>query len=175
MQREADGRFKQNFTATDDYGVTKGDVVIALDLPKADRRYGLTVAPEAANPVTLDLPMPMKRDRRQVSQTLVDDLSKDLLANLPVTMTFSATDAAPQTARSQPLTTTLPGRRFFDPLAAALIEMRRDLMWNRSNAPRVVQVLKAVTNAPEGFIRNEKAYLRLRVLISQLDRTARHA
>ena len=172
MTREADGRFKQGFTATDDYGVTKGDVVIALDLPNADRRYGLTVAPEAASPVTLDLPMPMKRDRREVSQTLVDDLSKDLLANLPVTMTFSASDAASQTAHSQPLSTTLPGRRFFDPLAAALIEMRRDLMWNRSNAPRVVQVLKAVTHAPEGFIRNEKAYLRLRVLITQLDRTA---
>ena len=173
MKREADGRFKQDFLATDDYGVTKGEVVIALDLPKVDRRHGLALAPEAANPVTLDLPMPMKRDRREVSQTLVDDLSKDLLANLPVTMTFSASDAASQTASSAALTTTLPGRRFFDPLAAALIEMRRDLMWNRANATRVSQILKAVTNAPEGFIRNEKAYLRLRVLISQLDsRTA---
>lgn len=172
MDREADGRFKQDFTATDDYGVTKGNVVIALDLPATDRRYGLTIAPEDAKPVTLDLPMPMKRDRRKVDQTLVDDLSKDLLANLPVTMTFAASDAAGQTAQSQPLQTTLPGRRFFDPLATALIEMRRDLMWNRQNAPRVAQVLKAITNEPEGFIRNEKAYLRLRVLISQLDTKA---
>ena len=172
MTREADGRFTQDFAASDDYGVTKGDVVIALDLSATDRRYGLTAPPEAANPVTLDLPMPMKRDRRTVTQTLVDDLSKDLLANLPVTMTFSATDAAAQTARSQPLKTTLPGRRFFDPLAAALIEQRRDLMWNRANAVRVVQVLKAITNQPEGFFRNEKAYLRLRVLITQLDSRA---
>jgi uncharacterized protein (TIGR02302 family) len=172
MDREADGRFKQDFTATDDYGVTKGDVVIALDLPATDRRYGLTIAPEDAKPVTLDLPMPMKRDRRKVDQTLVDDLSKDLLANLPVTMTFAAFDAAGQTAQSQPLQTTLPGLRFFDPLASALIEMRRDLMWNRQNALRVAQVLKAITNEPEGFIRNEKAYLRLRVLISQLDTKA---
>ncbi len=172
MDREADGRFKQDFSASDDYGVTKGDVVIALDLPAADRRHGLTLPPEDAKPVTLDLPMPMKRDRRQVAQTLVDDLSKDLLANLPVTMTFAASDAAGQTAHSQPLKTTLPGRRFFDPLAAALIEMRRDLLWNRQNAPRVVQILKAVTNEPEGFIRNEKAYLRLRVLITQLDSRA---
>ena len=172
MTREADGRFKQDFSATDDYGVTKGDVTITLDLATSDRRYGLAVDPEPAKPVTLDLPMPMKRDRRAVAQTLVDDLSKDLLANLPVTMTFSATDAAAQTAHSQPLKTTLPGRRFFDPLAAALIEMRRDLLWNRQNAPRVVQVLKAVTHQPEGFFRNEKAYLRLRVLITQLDARA---
>ncbi|MBC7477969.1 MAG: DUF4175 domain-containing protein [Pseudorhodobacter sp.] len=170
MNREADGRFKQAFTATDDYGVTKGDVIIALDLPAVDRRYGLTAEPEAVKPVTLDLPMPMKRDRHQVDQTLVDDLSKDLLANLPVTMTFSATDAAGQTTKAPPLKTTLPGRRFFDPLAAALIEMRRDLLWNRTNATRVAQILKAVTNKPEGFIRNEKAYLRLRVLIGDLDR-----
>ena len=172
MDREADGRFKQDFSASDDYGVTKGDVAIALDLPALDRRHGLTLPPEDAKPVTLDLPLPMKRDRRQVDQTLVDDLSKDLLANLPVTMTFSATDAAGQTAQSQPLKTTLPGRRFFDPLAAALIEMRRDLLWNRQNAPGVVQILKAITNEPEGFIRNEKAYLRLRVLITQLDTRA---
>ncbi|MEO8240785.1 MAG: DUF4175 domain-containing protein [bacterium] len=169
MDREADGRFKQNFTATDDYGVTRGEVVVSIDLPKVDRRFGLTVDPEPTKPVTLDLPLPMKRDKRQVDQTLIDDLSKDVMANLPVTMTFAATDAAGQTGQSQPLNTVLPGRRFFDPLAAALIEMRRDLMWNRSNAVRVDQVLKAVSNRPEGFIRNEKAYLRLRVLIHDLD------
>ena len=169
MQREADGRFKQDFTASDDYGVQKGDVVIALDLAPVDRRHGLTLPPEQVAAVTLDLPMPMRRDRRAVAQTLVDDLSKDLLANLPVTMTFSASDAAGQTARSQPLNTTLPGRRFFDPLAAALIEMRRDLMWNRANATRTDQILRAVTHRPEGFFRNEKAYLRLRALITQLD------
>ena len=169
MTREADGRFKQDFIATDDYGVTKGEVTIALDLPSVSRRYGLIPDPEALKPVTLDLPMPMKRDRQQVAQTLVDDLSKDLLANLPVTVTFSATDAAGQTTKAPALKTILPGRRFFDPLAAALIEMRRDLMWNRTNATRVSQILKAVSNKPEGFIRNEKAYLRLRVLIGDLE------
>jgi uncharacterized protein (TIGR02302 family) len=170
MRREADGRFKQDFTASDDYGVQKGEVTIALDLAAVDRRYGLTIGPEAAAPVVLDLPMPMKRDRKTVAQTLVDDLSKDLLANMPVTMSFTATDAAGQTGQAAVLQTTLPGRRFFDPLAAALIEMRRDLLWNRANAARVVQVLKAVTYKPEGFIRNEKAYLRLRVLVGDLDR-----
>ena len=170
--READGRFKQEFQATDDYGVTKGNVTIALDLAAVDRRFGLTPDPENPRPVTLDLPLSMKRDKTRIDQTLIDDLSKDLMSNLPVTMTFSATDAAGQTAHSQPLHVTLPGRRFFDPLAAALIEMRRDLLWNRSNAAEVVQVLKAVTNQPDGFIRNEKAYLRLRVLIRDLDSVA---
>jgi uncharacterized protein (TIGR02302 family) len=47
--------------------------------------------------------------------------------------------------------------------------MRRDLLWNRANAPRSAQILKAVTHRPEELIRNQRAYLRLRVLMRDLD------
>ena len=171
--READGRFTQAFTATDDYGVTSGSVVIALDLPSVDRRYGLIAEPESHDPVTLDLPMPITGDRTKFTETLIDDLSKHVFSNLPVTMTFTVADAALQAGIAEPIKVTLPGKRFFDPLAAALIEARRDILWNRSNAPHVVEVLKAVTNRPEGFIRNERAYLRLRVAMRRLDAEAR--
>jgi len=64
----------------------------------------------------------------------------------------------------------LPARRFFDPMAAAVIEQRRDLLWSRQNAPRVAQVLRAVSYKPEDrLFRSEKAYLRLRVIIRQLE------
>ena len=170
--READGRFKQKFTATDDYGVTKGQVSISLDLAATPRKFGLEIAPEATDPVILDLPLPVRGNRADIKSTLVDDLSKHVFSNLPVTMTYSVTDAAGQTGTAEPIKLTLPGRRFFDPLAAALIEMRRDIIWNRLNAPRSVQILKAVTNKPEGFIRNERAYLRLRVALKRLDADA---
>ena len=170
--READGRFKQKFTAADDYGVTKGQVSIALDLAATPRVYGLTIDPEATAPVILDLPLPVRGSRADIKSTLVDDLSKHVFSNLPVTMTYSVTDAAGQTGTADPIKLTLPGRRFFDPFAAALIETRRDLLWNRLNAPRAVQVLKAITNKPEGFIRNERAYLRLRVALKRLDADA---
>jgi uncharacterized protein (TIGR02302 family) len=168
MGREADGRFKQPFAASDDYGVVAGRVTITLDLAAIDRRHGLTPDPEAVEPVVLDLPMPLTGDRTEVTETLVDDLSKHVFANLPVTMVFAAVDAAGQEASSEPHTVILPGRRFFDPLAAALIEMRRDILWNRVNAPRAVQLLKAMTHAPEGFIRHDRAFLYLRVLIRDL-------
>lgn len=113
--------------------------------------------------------MPLRGERTEVTQTLVDDLSKHLFANLPVTMVFSVTDAAGQEGVSAPYAVTLHGRRFFDPLAAALIEMRRDLMWNRINAPRAVEILKALTNRPEGFIRHDRAFLHLRVLMRELE------
>ena len=171
--READGRFTQAFSATDDYAVTSGTVVIALDLPALDRRFGLQAPPELHDPVTLDLPMPITGDRAKFTETLIDDLSKHVFSNLPVTMTFTVADAALQAGMAEPLHVTLPGKRFFDPLAAALIEARRDILWNRSNAAYVVQVLKAVTNRPEGFIRNERAYLRLRVALRRLDTEAK--
>lgn len=167
--RTADGRFKQPFAAKDDYGVTKGQVTIALDLPQVDRRFGLTADPQDVQPVTLDLPMPLRGNRADFKQELIDDLSKSVLSNQPVTMTFSVTDAAGQTGAAAPVSLILPGKRFFDPFAAALVEMRRDILWNGKNAPRAAQILRAITYAPEGFIRNERAFLRLRVAMKRLE------
>lgn len=172
IDRDGQGRFKQPFTASDDYGVTKGEVSVALDLPAVDRRYGLAIDPEPIAPVALDLPLPQKRDRTQVAGVLVDDLSKSVLSNLPATLTLAATDAAGQTARSETLHVTLPGRRFFDPVAAALVEQRRDLLWNRANAPRIADLLKAITWEPEGqsdpIFRDPATRDKIRALVPQL-------
>ncbi|WP_434617109.1 TIGR02302 family protein [Tabrizicola sp. M-4] len=168
-EREGDGQFTMAFEASDDYGVASGQVSIALDLPAVERSYGLTMEPEPREPVVLDLPMPMSGDRAQIAETLVDDLSEHPFANLPVAMTFTVADAAGQEGSAEPVHLVLPAKRFFDPLAAALIEMRRDLLWNRANAPRAAQILKAVTHRPEDLIRNQRAYLRLRVLMRDLD------
>ena len=172
LAREADGKLKQDFTASDDFGVVAGQVTIALDLPQVERIFGRTIEPEAREPVVLDLPMPNKGNRSAFTETLVDDLSQHPFANLPVTMTFQVSDAAGQTGSAEPLQVVLPGRGFFDPLAAALIEQRQALLWNRANAPLVSQILKAVTWKPEGFIRNERAYLRLRVVMRDLEDSA---
>jgi uncharacterized protein (TIGR02302 family) len=170
--READGRFKQKFTAKDDYGVTKGQVSIALDLAAVDRRYGLAIDPEPTPPVILDLPLPLKGSRADIATTLVDDLSQSVLANLPVTLTYQVSDASGQSGSAAPIHAVLPGKRFYDPLAAALIEMRRDLLWSRANTRHTAEVLKAITWQPQGFISNQKAYLQLRAVIKRLDTEA---
>ncbi|NPD14248.1 DUF4175 domain-containing protein [Xinfangfangia sp. D13-10-4-6] len=172
MGREADGRFRQKFKASDDYGVTAGRVTISLDADKVIRRYGLEIAPETSDPVTLDLPMPVKGDRREVTQTLVDDLSEHLFSNMPVSMVFSVSDAAGNEGQAQPLQVTLPGKRFFDPMANAVVEMRRDILWNRENLPRVLQLLKAIGNRPEELARSQNAAKRLRVLVRGADAMA---
>ena len=172
VEREADGQMKLPFSAADDYGVTGGKAVIALDLASVDRSFGLTVAPEPREAITLDLPLPISGSRAKFDEFLIEDLAKHPFANLPVTVTLTATDAMNHEGRSAPITLVLPGKRFFDPLAAALIEMRRDILWSRQNAAHSAQILKAVTNRPEDLIRNEGAYLRLRVAVRRLDAEA---
>lgn len=167
--REGDGRMRLPFAAEDDYGVTAGRAEITLDLAAVDRRYGLAIEPEAREALLLDLPMPMRGDRAKFEEALVDDISEHPFANLPVQVRLLAEDAPGQTGAAEPLAMVLPGKRFFDPLAAAVIEMRRDLLWNRANAPRTSDIFKAVTQAPEGFIRNQTGWLRLRVLMRELD------
>jgi hypothetical protein len=121
------------------------------------------------------MPLPIAGDRTKFQQDLIEDLSLHPWANMPVTVTITARDAADQTGSSAPFETLLSSRRFFDPLAASLIEQRRDLLWNRDNARRIVQVMKAVSWQPEGLFRNETAYLRMRVLLRRMDTITRYA
>lgn len=172
VTREQDGRMRLPFEASDDYGVTAGQASFALDLAKIDRRYGLSVDPEPREPLVLTLPMPIRGDRAAFEEALVDDISTHPFANLPVLVRLQASDAAGQSGSSEPLAIVLPGRRFFDPLAASIIEMRRDLLWNRVNGARANQVLKAVTHRPDELVRNEKAWLKLRVLLRAFDTEA---
>ena len=167
--READGRMTQPFRATDDHAVTAGRAEITLDLAAVDRRYGLAYDPEPQPALILDLPLPFSGSRTDFTEVLVDDLSKHPWANLPVQVSLYVEDGRGQEGQSDPRALVLPGKRFFDPLAAAIAEMRRDLLWNRQTAPDVRGVLRALTHRPEGLFRNERAFLMLRVAMRRLD------
>ncbi|WP_367647897.1 TIGR02302 family protein [Ruegeria arenilitoris] len=166
---EAGGQMKLPFSARDDYGILSGTALIELDLSAVDRRHGLAVAPEPRDAVTVDLPMPIAGDRSDFTEDLIEDFSEHPWAHLPVKITLSAADAADQVSESDVYRTDLPARRFFDPLAAAVIEQRRDLLWSRDNAKRVAQLLRAVSHRPEDVFRSETAYLRLRYILRRLE------
>ncbi len=168
-ERRPDGRLAQDFAASDDHGIAAGQAQIALDLPAVDRRHGLTPDPDPLAPLVIDLPLPAARERADFTATLLHDASAHPLANLPVVLTLSVTDGLGQSAAAAPLHLTLPGRRFFDPLAAALIEQRRDLVWSATNARRVAQVLRALTDRPEGFLSDAAVYLPLRSAIRRVE------
>lgn len=166
--RRADGRMVQDYQAEDDHGVVTAKATIDLDLAAIDRRFGLAVEPEPRDAVELLLPMPRNGDRKQVKGQLVQDLSRHPWANLQVKLSLQAADGIEQTASSAPMQTILPGRRFFQPLAASLIEMRRDLLWSRENAGRSSEILRAVTWQPEGFV-NQDLYRELQGAVQILD------
>ena len=167
--RRVSGEMRLSFEARDDYGVVSGRAELELDLAAADRRYGLAAEPEPRESIILDLPMPISGDRRAFTEVLEEDLSQHPWAGLPVRITLFAQDAAGQEGRSEPVLATLPERRFFNPLAAAIAEQRRDLLWNRTNAPRVARVLRAVSYRPDEIFDSESAYLMLRVAIRRLE------
>ncbi len=151
-ERRADGKLSQPFHATDDYAVTAGRARITLDLAAVPRRYGLALPPEARNDLVFDLPLPISGNRADFTDALAEDAAKHPWANLPVRLTLEVEDGRGQTGTTGAQSLDLPGRRFFDPLAASLIEARRDLLWSRDNGPRVAQWLRAVVNRPEGFV-----------------------
>ncbi|MFN3144539.1 MAG: TIGR02302 family protein [Paracoccaceae bacterium] len=168
-ERSPTGEMRLPFAASDDYGVVSGQVEFALDLDAVDRRHGLAVLPEERETLVLDLPMPIAGDRREFAETLVDDLSQHPWVGLPVRVTFTVADDLGQEGRSTPETMDLPGRRFFDTLANAIIEQRRDLLWSRENGPRVAQILRAISHRPEDAFDSETAYLKLRVALRRLE------
>lgn len=168
-ETELDGTMLQRFYASDDYAVTGGSATILLDLENAPRHHGLAVAAEPRDALLLDLPLPFNGDRSGFEETIVENYAEHAWANLPITLQLEVTDELGQTGQTSAFRTVLPGRRFFDPMAAAVIEQRRDLLWNRSNGARVAQILRAVSHRAESAFRSETAYLRLRVILRRIE------
>ncbi len=169
IEADAMGELSQPFLAMDDYGVEAGTAVITLDLDQIERQHGLIAHPDDRGPLVLDLPMPFNGDRRDFDSFLVEDLSTHAFANMPVILKLQVVDGAGQSAVSDAEPMILPGRRFFQPFAKAVIEQRRDLLWAKSNAARVAQIMRAISHRPEGVFSNQTTYLRLRAIIRRLD------
>ena len=166
----ARGEMSLPFAASDDFGVTGGQAVISLDLEAVDRRYGLARAPEPRPDVKVELPLPITGDRADFEETLIEDFSKHPWAHLPVTVSLTVQDAAGLTGSAPDAAMALPARRFFDPLAAVIVELRRDLLWSRENAGRVAQLMRTVSYRPEeGVFQKETDYLRLRTILRRLE------
>lgn len=166
----ARGEMSLPFRAQDDYGVREGVARITLDLAAVDRRYGLARDPEPREALTVPLPMPVAGNRTEFTEALVEDFSEHPWANLPVIIRLDVTDDLGQVSPVSERYVPLPGRRFFNPLAGAIIDQRRALLWSRENAWDVAQILRAVTHRPDDVFRSATAYLRMRTIQRRLER-----
>ena len=165
----SDGALSLPFAAQDDYGVTGGSVRISLDLLALERQHGLSIDPDPREDIVLDLPLPLTGSRQDFTENLIEDFAQHPWANMPVTFTFTARDAAAQSGSAAPFGGSLTARRFFDPLAASVAEQRRDLLWARANGMRVAQILRALSHRPDEVFRDAGTYLRLRGILRQLE------
>ncbi|MDA5558341.1 TIGR02302 family protein [Shimia sp. MMG029] len=176
-QPETSGRGEMTlpFEATDDYSVVGGSATVRLDLDAIERKYGLRVPPEARPDVDVPLPLPISGDRVYFQEVLIEDFSKHPWAHLPVEVTLTVKDDAGLTGTTGPMRFDLPARRFFDPLAAAIIELRRDLLWSKDNGARVAQLMRAISHRPEeGVFKQETDYLRFRTILTRLETNLTH-
>ncbi|MEY8883021.1 TIGR02302 family protein [Donghicola sp. XS_ASV15] len=169
VEATPEGEMSLPFYAEDDYGIVGGSAEIRLDLASVDRRYGLALEPEPRDGLRSDLPLSYSGSRQAFGEILREDFSKHPWANLPVHVVLRVEDAIGQVGHSDVLAFELPGRRFFDPVARAVIEARRDLMWNRENASRIGQVMRAVTYRPEDVFRNMERYEGLKAILARLE------
>ncbi len=155
----------------DDFGVTELSGQVALDLPRVSRRYGLVPDPDFTQVEDFELSLPPTGRAQDFDIDWIEDHSQSAMAHLPITVTLRVADILGQTGETVLQDAVLPARKFFDPIASSLIEMRRDLMWSVQNGPRVARMIRAITYDPQGAFRSETEYLRLRVFLRQLERS----
>lgn len=151
------GSLQMRYEVEDDYGVVGAQADIRSAIEQDEGARPLVEAPQIA------LPLPRQRARSGTASAN-RDLTQHPWAGSAVTIRLSATDDAGQTGTSAPHEMILPGRRFSNPLALAVIEQRRILALDANKAVRVANLLDAVLTAPEEFIDNTAAFTALTVV-----------
>ncbi|MEM7059904.1 MAG: TIGR02302 family protein [Pseudomonadota bacterium] len=151
------------FNASDDYGVAAAWAEIAPEGHDPENAKGLPLPV-----ISFGLPLPITGDARDIGDVTIRDFTDHPWAGSEVVLELFAEDGAEQTGQSKPITLTLPERRFSHPLARALVEQRRELALDYSEAGRVLDVLQAVTRRPEELFDDPGAYLGIRTAIRRL-------
>ena len=148
-RRARNGSLELTYEIEDDYGAVAAEAEFELADPAQGARP-LYEAPEMA----LSLP---RRDA--TAARTVRDLTDHPFAGAAVDLTLIARDAAEQEGRSETTRLLLPERPFANPLAMALIELRRLLALDAHQQHQVIDLMDAITLHPEETIDNLSHYL----------------
>ncbi|MBU2868820.1 DUF4175 domain-containing protein [Pacificibacter marinus] len=170
MTRAPSGELRQSFRMSDDFGIARAQLEIELDKNSIVAQYGYRVDPEPRQAVVLSIPVPRALQRQDFEGVVTENLSRHAFSGLPVQARLKAWDVSGYETVSTQMQTILPGRKFFDPLAAALIDVRRELLWSRMNAARSAQVIRAVSYAQDDSFGGDHAlFLNLRSVAGMIE------
>ena len=136
------------WTASDDYGV----VTVQAELRLRDRK--------AAAPLVVTIPLP-GGSPKQAHGAAMQDLTANPWAGLPVEAILVAKDAPGHRATSPAASFMLPERAFKNPLARAVIEIRKRLSVAPEDHEQAGSDLEALSEAPEAFDNNTAIFLAL--------------
>lgn len=163
------GRASIRFELADDYGVAAADIAVDLDLAGVERIHGLAVEPESTEGGKYRIPLPFGPQRQDIETTFTADFGDHPWGGLPVEFVATATDAVGQSTSLRLPVPAMPGRLMFHPVAGAIVEQRRDLLWSRENGERVARILRAISTEPDDHFDSLSAYLTTRMSIRLLE------
>jgi len=144
------GRMRFAVTASDDYGVSR--LWVEITRPDAP---GLP-------PLTVDLGVPGVRPRTVDAVNWLD-LTAQPWAGLPVNLRPMAEDTAGQIAGGEAVAVVLPERDFDNPVARAILEQRRLVTEDRTNARAAVSAVDDISGRPQDLRDDLAVFLSLRM------------
>ena len=150
------------WTVADDYGVAS----LQAELRLRDR--------PTAPPLVIAIPLPGGAPK-QAHGAAMQDLTANPWAGLPVIATLAAKDAPGQRATSADAGFVLPERPFKNPLARAVLDIRKRLSLAPEQHAQASSDLSALAEAPEAFDNNTGVYLALTSTASLLDHSGEPA
>ena len=150
------------WTVADDYGVASLQAELRLQ--------GRPTAP----PLVIPLPLPGGAPK-QARGAGMQDLTANPWAGLPVIAMLVAKDAPGQRSTSAEATFTLPERPFKNPVARAVLDIRKRLSLAPEDHAQAASDLSALAEAPEAFDNNSGVYLALTSTASLLDHSGEPA
>ena len=109
----------------------------------------------------LHVSIPVPGSSKSAKGVALPDLSADPWAGEAVTARLLATDASGQVGHSADATFTLPARPFRNPLARAVLDVRRRLALGREQPAEAADDLQALGDTPGAFAQDSSLFLNL--------------
>jgi uncharacterized protein (TIGR02302 family) len=168
-ERTRRGAMKLYYQMKDDYGIASAEARLErLPLDPGDPKTSWArpevlkgPRPPLERPPRIVLRIP-PRNAKSPKTWSFHELGSHPWAGMRVRMTLVAKDHAGHVGESKPKEFVLPERLFFNPLARAVIEQRRKLVFDPRYADLVGKALDALTIAPELYLPDKAVYLGLR-------------
>ncbi len=143
---------KLSYTASDDYGITKGYVEF-----RRTYEHGTVIGKQIDR---IELPLP-SRASRAVDETSVFDLAPHRWAGQPVIIKLVSFDALKQQGNSEQIKMVLPERVFTHPVARSIIRLRKQFAAHPERRNSVLHGLAELSAAPDEFNQDSVVYLAL--------------